>query len=178
MPCTPIAESASRTSSSLKGLMIAVTSFMRVSSGRRMGGRPVGSERFSDRKDDGVAAGISDAGTARVGEAIDLSSSAVALRVGSDIRGAEHPAAHVLRHAELPVVVVAVGHVLEFEVAVVPDDPPAAAEVVVEREVEVIRPLGVLAVGALGAEVIVERVEPLRREELPAAAYVHFLVID
>src|SRR5204863_1129000 len=26
--------------------------------------------------------------------------------------------------------------------------------------------------------VIVERVEPLRREELPAAAYVHFLVID
>src|SRR5262245_46973697 len=28
MPCTPIAESASRTSSSLNGLMIAVTSFM------------------------------------------------------------------------------------------------------------------------------------------------------
>src|SRR5689334_23466547 len=28
MPCTPIAERASRTSSSLKGLMMAVTSFM------------------------------------------------------------------------------------------------------------------------------------------------------
>src|SRR5262245_28891824 len=28
MPCTPIAESASRTSSSLNGLMMAVTSFM------------------------------------------------------------------------------------------------------------------------------------------------------
>src|SRR5262249_48647520 len=30
MPCTPIADRASRTSSSLKGLMIAVTSFMDV----------------------------------------------------------------------------------------------------------------------------------------------------
>jgi hypothetical protein len=28
MPCTPIAERPSRTSSSLKGLMMAVTSFM------------------------------------------------------------------------------------------------------------------------------------------------------
>jgi hypothetical protein len=28
MPCTPMPESASRTSSSLKGLMMAVTSFM------------------------------------------------------------------------------------------------------------------------------------------------------
>jgi hypothetical protein len=28
MPCTPMAESASRTSSSLKGLMIAVTIFI------------------------------------------------------------------------------------------------------------------------------------------------------
>jgi hypothetical protein len=28
IPCTPIAESASRTSSSLNGLMMAVTSFM------------------------------------------------------------------------------------------------------------------------------------------------------
>jgi hypothetical protein len=28
MPCTPIVESASRTSSSLNGLMMAVTSFM------------------------------------------------------------------------------------------------------------------------------------------------------
>src|SRR5688572_16096025 len=31
MPCTPMAESASRTSSSLNGLMMAVTSFMWVS---------------------------------------------------------------------------------------------------------------------------------------------------
>jgi hypothetical protein len=30
MPVTPMADSASRTSSSLKGLMIAVTSFMAV----------------------------------------------------------------------------------------------------------------------------------------------------
>src|SRR5687767_14208356 len=35
MPCTPIAESASRTSSSLNGLMMAVTSFMAVSGGLR-----------------------------------------------------------------------------------------------------------------------------------------------
>jgi hypothetical protein len=28
MPCTPIADKASRTSSSLKGLMMAVTNFM------------------------------------------------------------------------------------------------------------------------------------------------------
>jgi hypothetical protein len=34
IPCTPIAESASRTSSSLNGLMIAVTSFMVLLGGR------------------------------------------------------------------------------------------------------------------------------------------------
>jgi hypothetical protein len=31
MPCTPMADSASRTSSSLKGLMMAVTSFIAIS---------------------------------------------------------------------------------------------------------------------------------------------------
>src|SRR5438874_381249 len=84
MPCTPIADRASRTSSSLKGLMIAVTSFMRVSVERPRRG----------------------------------------------------------------------------------------------REVEVGRPLGALAGGTLDREVIVGRVEVLRREELPAAADVELLVID
>src|SRR5580700_7166594 len=37
MPCTPTASSASRTSSSLNGLMIAMTSFMGVSLGRFLG---------------------------------------------------------------------------------------------------------------------------------------------
>jgi hypothetical protein len=37
MPCTPTAARASRTSSSLKGLMMAVTSFMMTPCGKGMG---------------------------------------------------------------------------------------------------------------------------------------------
>src|SRR5205085_8927577 len=44
MPCTPIAERASRTSSSLNGLMIAATSFMFLSLSARPSER-VGHER-------------------------------------------------------------------------------------------------------------------------------------
>src|SRR5687768_13164510 len=45
MPCTPMAESASRTSSSLNGLMIAVTSFMSSPLAR------CASERIADEAD-------------------------------------------------------------------------------------------------------------------------------
>src|SRR5947209_4595130 len=48
MPCTPIAESASRTSSNLNGLMIAVTSFICSPS-------PLSSERIRDERHEPVA---------------------------------------------------------------------------------------------------------------------------
>src|SRR5690606_40980942 len=48
MPCTPIADRPSRTSSSLNGLMIAVISFMRVSR----------SEGLADRQHDGALAEV------------------------------------------------------------------------------------------------------------------------
>src|SRR5512143_3915006 len=60
MPCTPTADSASRTSSSLNGLMIAVISFM--------GTVPVRSERFRDGDDDAGLAGTVD--EVRLGEQV------------------------------------------------------------------------------------------------------------
>src|SRR5687768_16104966 len=51
MPCTPIAERASRTSSSLNGLMMAVTSFMVSPVGLR-------SERPGDEGDQAVVAPV------------------------------------------------------------------------------------------------------------------------
>src|SRR3990167_109655 len=76
IPCTPIAESASRTSSSLNGLMMAVTSFMSASEG------------FAHRQHHDAAPGVFQlgAGTCRqlVGEAVKtrIDSVAAALGVG------------------------------------------------------------------------------------------------
>src|SRR3954466_9299146 len=63
MPCTPIALSASRTSSSLNGLTIAVTIFMRPSRSRRRHGPlrgpcPVGLHRFAQRDDQAALVGV------------------------------------------------------------------------------------------------------------------------
>src|SRR5262245_61337889 len=108
MPCTPIADSASRTSSSLNGLMIAVTSF-------------IGSllERLAQRQDERVAAGVACRSSGAVREAVELALRAVALRARADVSGAEDPAGshHVVRAADLPVGVVRVVHVLEVQVS-------------------------------------------------------------
>src|SRR5436853_4963401 len=123
MPCTPIAESASRTSSSLKGLMIAVTSFMRVSVGRRSRAARLASESFADRKYDRVASGVLALAVEterRVGEAIRRREPvewAVPLRIRPDIARAEHPAADVLRYAHFVVRVVGFRVAFDFEMA-------------------------------------------------------------
>src|SRR5918996_1615472 len=105
MPCTPIAESASRTSSSLNGLMIAVTSFI----------LRLLSERLRDREHDRALAGFLGAPAApRVIPGL------VGVRV--HVGGAEDPAVQVVGHAELPVLVVELAVLLDFEHSVVRDD--------------------------------------------------------
>src|SRR4029077_16042942 len=99
IPCTPIDDSASRTSSSLNGLMIAVTSFI---------GFPW-SECLADGKHDGALAGGLRLRSDTVEEAVELAGAAVALRVGIDVSRAEHPAAEVLGDPEFPVAVTGVG---------------------------------------------------------------------
>src|SRR5256885_16410271 len=104
MPCTPIAESASRTSSSLKGLMIAVTSFMRVSIGRRSRAARLASEGFADRQDDRGATGVLELREARVTKAIrrlDRIEWAAAFCISADIRRTDDPSAQILGDAEL-----------------------------------------------------------------------------
>src|SRR5262249_42868428 len=146
---------ASRTSSSLNGLMIAVTSFIGLP---RL-------ESLADRQHDRALAGVLGLSAAGVQEAVELTGAAITLRVGVDVSRAQDPAAEVLRHAELPVGVAAVVDVLQIEVSDVADQAPTAAEVVRSAEIDVI---GVL--GARHGEVIVDRVEELERQELPRAA--------
>src|SRR5688500_17379654 len=137
MPCTPIADSASRTSSSLNGLMIALTSFIRVSS-----------ESLGDRQDDGCLAGVSRPGAGDrsgkgIRETIELTGRAVPFRIRIDIGGAEYPAADVLGNAHFPIFVVGNREILHLEHAEVPDYAPAAAQVKGCREIEVLRALGI-----------------------------------
>src|SRR5690242_20721054 len=87
MPCTPIAESASRTSSSLNGLMIAATSFI----GFLLGWRVV-LERPCDKRDQAVLAPV----PALVGVVGLLGIGALVVRAGRE------SAAEVVRGAELP----------------------------------------------------------------------------
>src|SRR5689334_3201698 len=140
MPCTPMPDSASRTSSSLNGLMMAVTSFMRF---------PL-SEGLADREHENAPARVLELapGTGRqlVGEAIEarIGDVAAALRGSVDVRGAEDPARDVLGDPDFPIGVIAVGGVgagapaLELEVADVAHEPPAAAQVIVRRQVPVV----------------------------------------
>src|SRR4030095_9935753 len=134
IPCTPIDESASRTSSSLKGLMIAVTSFIGVP----------WLERLADREHDRALAGVLRLTAAGIKEAVRLDGcAATAFRVGVYVRESEHPAAEVLGDAELPVVVARVAEVLDIEMPEVADQTPAAAEIPGSAEVDVARILGI-----------------------------------
>jgi hypothetical protein len=78
IPCTPIDESASRTSSSLNGLMMAVTSFMfspeQPGAAWRARRFSLLSERLADREHDRAVAGVLElrAPLARLTEAVEL----------------------------------------------------------------------------------------------------------
>src|SRR5688572_2042776 len=184
MPCTPIAESASRTSSSLNGLMTAVTSFMCspfAAAGVATGCRPyAGSECLADRQHHGALAGVPglvDAVgigqvDAAVAEAVKLALAAIALGVGIDVGRTQHPAVDVLRHADLPVGVAGIVHVLELQAADVAVDAPAVAQIVGRAEIEVVRVLG-----ARRTEVVPDHVVILEREPFPAAADVDLGVV-
>src|SRR5215510_9955873 len=97
-----MADRASRTSSSLNGLMMAVTSFIGASEG------------FADREHQGAAARVlqlvepANGVDVAVAEAVDLvhcGRRAIALGVGVDVGGGEHPAIDVLGDPDLPVAV-------------------------------------------------------------------------
>src|SRR5512137_624014 len=167
MPCTPTADSASRTSSSLNGLMIAVISFMDV------GSRECKSERLADRDDHAALAGA-----VRV-----LGHREPVLLAGGDQRRTRDPArtGDVVRHAEL-VVVDRVGPqaellaVLDLLPADVAHDAEAAAEIERAGQVDVLRALGIDARRAQ-AEEVRERVVVLRRQGTPRATDVHLPVL-
>src|SRR4051812_45086757 len=184
MPCTPMPESASRTSSSLNGLMIAVTSFIRVSVGKApllAAPSVLALERLADGKDDRALAGVLGRRGARerVAKAVHawIRRVAASLGVAADQRGAEQPAAQVLRDAELVVGVVAPADVragapaFQLEPAQVPDQTPAATHVVIGREIPVVSVLR-----ARQREVVGDGVVDLEREPFPGAADVHLVV--
>src|SRR5262245_42681279 len=116
----------------------------------------MGSERLAHGEDDGAAPGILRLGADAIAEAIELAHAAVALGVGVDVGGTQHPAADVLGHAELPVVVVPIVHALELEHAVVSVEAPTAAEVPSKAEVDIARVLRIRH-----AKVVTHRIEVL-----------------
>src|SRR6476660_1006520 len=102
MPCTPMSESASRTSSSLKGLMMAVTIFILGSSGNGRMPRPLrlGLQGFGERDDHARLVHVAEEG----------------LLVGADDSGTQCEAAAEVVHAADAVVHV-VGHAEVLDVA-------------------------------------------------------------
>src|SRR5689334_20419481 len=115
MPCTPIAERASRTSSSLNGLMMAVTSFMVSPQVRGELWKPVARVDSSERL----------LGPDDVLRVADVLAEAVRVqrtrRIGSGHGEPDRHAEQVRRHAGLPVRVRVVAVVLVRLVADVTD---------------------------------------------------------
>src|SRR5690606_5675864 len=146
MPCTPIADRPSRTSSSLNGLMIAVISFMRVSR----------SEGLADRQHDGALAEVAV-------ERVAVALADAAFGIVADVCQAPGQADLLLRRADLPVGVRAVAVRVDLLVADVRGQRDAAADVEVAAQVEVAR---ALAVGE--PEQVGQRVRVLQRQHLPA----------
>src|SRR5512138_519464 len=128
MPCTPIADSASLTSSSLKGLMMAVTSFMVApgeSVNRGLEGR---SEALADGEHQARLAEIlGPSARLREGEVL----------VGTDHGGAPRESGPVVGETEAVVGVVGVRVVPEPLVADVPDQVQAVAQGIGDGEVDV-----------------------------------------
>src|SRR5688572_17130239 len=124
MPCTPIADSASRTSSSLNGLMMAVTSFM-VSPQLRGGvctaaARSESSERLLDVGHELALPGVP-------AEAIGVGQG---LRVRARAVDADGHAHDLGERADLPVAVVVEAVVLELLLAIVGEHVDLADRVV------------------------------------------------
>src|SRR3954467_2721585 len=143
--------------------MIAVTSFIRLP----------WLERLADREHGRALAGVLALRAAGVQEAVELARAAIAFGVGTDVGQTEHPPAEIFRDADFVVGVTAVVDVLQSEMPDVANQAPAAAEIVVSAEVDVARVLG-----TGDGEVVVDRKEVFKREELPGAADVHLLVVD
>src|SRR5574343_1359026 len=193
MPCTPMAESASRTSSSLNGLMMAVTNFMIGSSPFRLKfaiprrRRPVYRrgmiqvllEGFGNGQDGDATPGILGLGAA-VGEAVKLARTTTAIGVGVDIGQAEDVTGDILGHAKLPVGVTdaagacsGISVVIGVEVTNVAVDTPTIAQIVAGGQVEI-----AAALGFRQAKVIGDGVAVLQGQELPATRNVQFAVVD
>src|SRR5687768_18549598 len=113
MPCTPIAERASRTSSSLNGLMTAVTSFMVSPVGLR-------SERPGDEADHAVVAPV----LAFEREVEGIGVGALVVRAG------RQPVAEVPGRADLP------HRVVELAVEVAGGDLRALVALVADEGVQ------------------------------------------
>src|SRR5687767_3536101 len=132
MPCTPMADRASRTSSSLNGLMMAVISFMFLSRGVR-------SERPGDEAHRASPAPV----LALEGEVLGIGVGVLVVAAGGEA------VAEVPRGAELPdgvVEVAVVESVLHAAVALVTDERVQRElfhDGVVHGELEVIGPLAV-----------------------------------
>src|SRR5690606_1884379 len=152
-------ERASRTSSSLNGLMMAVMSFM-VSllgaAGSRPPPGPARSEGLADRQHDRALAELFAEG---VGHAL-------VLVIGVDVVQAEVESAEGFRHAEAVVDVLVAGsrQALDLLVADVRRHGEAVGERELGAEVEITRALAVVRPEQVG-----ERVRVLEAEELPAA---------
>src|SRR5439155_14722024 len=129
IPCTPIVDSASRTSSSLNGLMIAVTNFILFSWSRRAvpAGPKALSERLADRKQQRCFPGVFRIRAAGIGKVVELPRFALGICV--NVCGAKHPAVDVFRHADFPIGVVGVAHALELQVADVTVRAPAVSQI-------------------------------------------------
>src|SRR5205085_202794 len=153
MPCTPMPESDSRTSSSLKGLMMAVTSFMLAPSGTR-GSEVVRVLDADDRTGLAHELAVHRAGVeALVGVGVDVGE-----------RGGE-AVAEVLAQGQRPVGIAGdaeVVHALVADVRRQRQAPPGQIEG--GAEVEVAAALGVLVRGeVVVAEQVGQRVRVLER---------------
>src|SRR5215510_1002787 len=111
MPCTPMADNASRTSSSLNGLMMAVTSFMKNplalswrAEPRRTRYPRTPLERLADRQHQTGRAGLADlrSGTAALVARVPV----LLVGVGADDARAEQPSREVVDRADLEVEVI------------------------------------------------------------------------
>src|SRR5574337_831452 len=134
IPCTPMAESVSRTSSSLKGLMIAVINFMTLSfRAGALGGCPAPAlERLVHTQHEGVVAPV-----------LVAAGAGVFVRVGIHVVEADGHSQDFLGNADLPVVVrerAGVGDMLAADVGA---DDEAVPDVIGSGEVVVLAALGV-----------------------------------
>src|SRR5262245_40533746 len=168
MPWTPIALSASRTSSSLNGLTIAVTIFMAL---LLLGGL---SEALAHRQHERAACNVL---------VVDRRRPAGEAAVGVDVGRAERPALEVIGDADLPVGDRGAHVAVELGDARAVLQPALVTEMAHQRELlgDRERDGAVEVIGALGVgdpEEVAHRVRILERHRAPAALDVELGVVD